>query len=86
MGFTFYHKFDMPIITFDIPPTSSQALNTIPQGGFLRINGQANVRSSGTGTSIDTTDLTTGITTSRPSATMVEPMTLLSASFAVTPA
>tara|TARA_R110002153_G_scaffold132597_3_gene281664 strand:- start:3639 stop:3869 length:231 start_codon:yes stop_codon:yes gene_type:complete len=76
----------MPIITFDIPATASVFLNTIAQGGFLRINGAACVRASGTGSTIDVVDLTTGIVSPLASATMVEPMTLLSASFAVTPA
>ena len=50
----------MPTITYDIPATASVFLNTIPQGGFCRINGEALVRSSGAGTNIDTTNLETG--------------------------
>jgi hypothetical protein len=76
----------MPVISFDIPPTASVSLNQVAQGGFLRIDGQANVRSSGPGTSIDTTNLLTGTVTSRPSATLVEPMVLDTASFIVQPA
>lgn len=76
----------MPVITYDIPSTASVNLNQITQGGFLRINGEPHVRSSGPGTMIDTTNLVTGLVTSRSSATMVEPMSLLNASFAIEPA
>ncbi len=76
----------MPTITFDIPATASVALNTIAQGGFCRIGADAHVRSSGAGTTISVTNLSTGLTTPLPSATLVESLTLDTAAFIVTPA